>query len=96
VLPFWPAAVLNGVSGAFNIFFFVPTLTLHQELAPAAARARVLSSRAALMAIALAASYALATVLTTILPPGLILGVMGVLLAAAAAAAVAVPELRRR
>jgi hypothetical protein len=38
----------------------------------------------------------LATVLTTILPPGLILGVMGVLLAATAAAAVTVPELRLR
>ena len=96
VLPFWPAAVLNGVSGAFNIYFFVPTLTLHQELAPAAVRARVLSSRAALMAIALAASYALATVLTISLRPAEVLAAMGMLLAAAAVAATAVPELRRR
>lgn len=96
VLPFWPAAILNGISGAFNIFFFVPTLTLHQELAPAAARARVLSSRAALMAFALAASYALATLLAISLPPAAVLAAMGVLLAAGSALAVAVPELRRR
>ena len=86
----------RGVSGAFNIYFFVPTLTLHQELAPAAVRARVLSSRAALMAIALAASYALATVLTISLRPAEVLAAMGVLLAVTAVAATAVPDLRRR
>ncbi len=96
VLPFWAAVLCNGVSGIFNIFFFVPTLTLHQELAPAAVRARVLGSRAALMAAALALSYGLATALTTVFEPAPILFVMGAVLAAGAAVACAWPVLRAR
>lgn len=96
VLPFWAAVVCNGVSGIFNIFFFVPTLTLHQELAPVAVRARVLSSRAALMAAALAVSYGAATLLTTRFEPAPVLGLMGVLLAAGAAVATTWPVLRVR
>lgn len=95
VLPFWPAAVLNAVSGVFNILFFVPTLTLHQQLAPVEMRARVLSARSAILALALAASYALATALTLSVRPQDLLAVMGVVLAVGAAAAAAVPELRR-
>ena len=96
VLPFWPAVVVNGVSGAFNILFFVPTLILHQELAPPAARARVLASRGALMAVALFFSYALATWLTTLTTPAVVMGVMGLVLAGGALLATLVPELRRR
>lgn len=95
-LPFWAAVLCNGVSGIFNIFFFVPTLTLHQELAPVAVRARVLSSRAALMAVALAVSYGLATALTTTYEPAPVLLVMGAVLAAGAAAASLWPVLRVR
>ena len=51
VLPYWPALVLNGVSGVFNLLFFVPAVTLVQERAPGVARARVISSRGALMAV---------------------------------------------
>ncbi|HEY5387289.1 MAG TPA: MFS transporter [Thermoleophilia bacterium] len=96
LLPFWLAVAVNGVSGAFNILFFVPTLTLHQELAPPATRARVLASRGALMAVALFVSYALATGLTTLTAPGVVMGVMGLVLTGGALLAALVPELRRR
>jgi MFS family permease len=96
VLPFWLAVAVNGVSGAFNILFYVPTLTLHQELAPPASRARVLASRGALMAVALFVSYALATGLTTIMSPMLVMGVMGLVLTGGALLATLAPELRRR
>lgn len=96
VLPFWLAVAFNGISGAFNILFFVPTLTLHQELAPPVTRARVLASRGALMAIALVFSYALATWLTTLTTPAAVMGVMGLVLAAGALFAALAPELRRR
>jgi MFS family permease len=96
VLPFWPAVLLSSVSGTFNILFFVPTLTLHQELAPPASRARVLASRGALMAIALFVSYALATWLTTLTTPAVVMSIMGLVLAAGAMVAALAPELRRR
>lgn len=95
-LPFWPAAVVNGVSGAFNILFFVPTLTITQERAPAAARARVMSSRAALTAVALVVSYASATMLTSAFQPRAVMLGMGVLLTLGAALASAAPVLRER
>lgn len=95
VLPFWPAAMLNGLSGVFNIFFFVPTVTLNQERAPMQVRARVMSSRGALMAVALLVSYVLATALTWVLEPAIVMLVMGLVLAAGAATASVVPTLRR-
>jgi DHA3 family macrolide efflux protein-like MFS transporter len=96
VLPFWPAAVLNGVAGVFNILFFVPTLTVTQERAPKAVRARVMSSRAALMSLALVVSYAAATALASAFQPLSVMLAMGLLLAAGAAAACLVPALRQR
>ena len=96
LLPFWPAAVLNGVAGLFNILFFVPTLTLTQERAPKEARARVMSSRAVLMAVALVVSYAAATALASAFDPRSVMLAMGLLLAAGTAAACVVPELRER
>jgi MFS family permease len=96
VLPFWPAAVLNGVAGVFNILFFVPTLTLVQERAPQEVRARVMSSRAVLMAVALVVSYASATALASAFAPRSVMFVMGLLLAAGTAAACLVPVLRQR
>lgn len=96
VLPFWPAAVLNGVAGLFNILFFVPTLTVTQERAPKAVRARVMSSRAALMAAALFVSYAAATALASAFEPRSVMLAMGLLLAAGTAAAFPVPALRQR
>jgi MFS family permease len=96
MLPFWPAAVLNGVAGVFNILFFVPTLTLVQERAPRAVRARVMSSRAVLMSIALVVSYASATALASAFEPRSVMLVAGLLLSVGAAAASFVPVLRQR
>lgn len=96
VLPFWPAAVLNGVAGVFNILFFVPTLTLVQERAPQEARARVMSSRAVLLSVALLVSYAAATALASAFGPRPTMLVMGLLLSAGTAAACFVPVLRQR
>jgi MFS transporter, DHA3 family, macrolide efflux protein len=96
VLPFWPAAVLNGVAGVFNILFFVPTLTLVQERAPQEVRARVMSSRSVLMAVALVVSYAAATMLASAFDPRSVMFVMGLLLSAGMAAACLVPVLRQR
>ncbi len=96
VLPFWPAVVLNGVSGVFNLLFFVPALTLVQERAPSLVRARVISSRAALMALALVVSYAAATMLSAVFEAQLVMVAMGLLLTAGTIVACQVPALRRR
>jgi MFS family permease len=96
VLPFWPAVILNSVSGVFNLLFFVPTLTITQERAPSSVRARVMSSRAALMAVALVVSYAAATALAAAFEPRLVMLAMGLLLAAGTVAACQVPALRQR
>jgi MFS family permease len=96
VLPFWPAVLVNGVSGVCNILFFVPSITLTQERAPRSARARVLSSRAALMSVSIFASYALATALTPLLGPQVLMFAAGAALYVVAVAAMAVPALRQR
>jgi MFS family permease len=80
VLPFWPAAFVIGLSGVFNILFYVPTLTLQQELAPNEIRARVLASRRTLTAITIFLSYAMATGLVNVFTPASVLGVLGGLL----------------
>ena len=96
MLPFWPAAILNGVAGVFNILFFVPTLTLVQERAPRAIRARVMSSRSVLLAVALVVSYAGATALASAFGPRPVMLTLGLLLSAGTAAACLVPVLRQR
>jgi hypothetical protein len=64
----------------FNILFYVPTLTLQQELAPNEIRARVLASRRTLTAITIFLSYAMATGLVNVFTPASVLGVLGGLL----------------
>jgi len=96
LLPFWPAVILNGVSGAFNLLFFVPALTLVQERAPGPVRARVMSSRAALMALALVFSYAAATALSAVFGARLVMAALGLLLTAGTIVACRVPALRQR
>lgn len=96
VLPFWPALIMNGVSGVFNLLFFVPAMTIVQERAPSSVRARVISSRAALMALALAFSYAAATALASFFGARAVMVTLGILLTAVTLAAVRVPALRRR
>ena len=96
VLPFWPAVIANSVSGAFNVLFFVPGITLTQERAPSFARGRVLGARGALMAVSIFASYALATALVTRVEPQVLIGLMGATLAIATVPAPLVPALRAR
>ncbi len=96
VLPFWPAVVAYGISGALNVYFFVPGITMVQERAPQSARGRVLSTRHALMALSLFGSYAIATGLVARVQPEVLMGVMGAVLALMTAAATAVPALRVR
>ena len=81
VLPFWPAAIAYAASGALNMLFFVPSLTMTQERAPRRALGRVLSTRGALLSIAVFASYAMATALVTWVPAVLLMGVLGLSLA---------------
>jgi MFS family permease len=95
-LPFWPAAIMYGVSGIFNLLFFVPALTITQERAPSPVRARVISSRSALMAVALVFSYTTATALTTVFEPRLVMVAMGLVLTAVTIVACQVPALRQR
>lgn len=96
-LPFWPAVVANGLSGIFNMLFFVPGLTMVQERAPRNMRARALSTRTALTTVGIFASYALATALTTQMPADALLAAMGTALAGITLVATAlVPALRER
>jgi Na+/melibiose symporter-like transporter len=67
-----------------------------QERAPQKVRARVMSSRSVLMAVALVVSYAAATMLASVFDPRSVMFVMGLLLSAAMAAACLVPVLRQR
>lgn len=96
VLPFWPAVVAIGVSGIFNMLYFVPTITLQQELAPAAIRARVLSSRRMLTALTICASYALATAVVSATGSAALMGLFGIMLLAIALSGAAFPVLRQR
>jgi MFS family permease len=96
VLPFWPAVLLSAVSGVFNLLFFVPSLTLTQERAPGPVRARVMSSRAALMALALVFSYAAATALSAVFEARLVMAALGLLLTAGTIVACRAPALRYR
>jgi DHA3 family macrolide efflux protein-like MFS transporter len=96
VLPFWPALIANGVSGVFNLLFFVPAMTLVQEHAPGLVRARVISSRAALMALALVFSYGAASVLSAVFEAQLVMVALGLLLSAGTIVACRAPVLRQR
>lgn len=96
-LPFWPAAFVIAVSGIFNMLFYVPTVTLQQQLAPAKARGRVLSARRALNTFTIFCSYILATALvSTHHHAASVMTVLGALLFAIASGGFAFPELRTR
>lgn len=97
ILPFWPAVIANCFSGVTNMLFFVPGVTMVQERAPRDARARVLSSRSALIGVGVFVSYAAVTALVTTVQPAVLLALMGLTLAAMTALAAAlVPALRER
>ena len=94
-LPFWPAVGLIAVSGVFNMLFWVPTVNLQLELAPPAARARVLSARRSLSTLTIFASYVLSTVLVSGIAATTVLTLFGVALFAVSAGGLTYAELRR-
>jgi MFS family permease len=96
LLPFAPAVFAMAVSGVFNVFFFVPTITLQQEAAPDEIRARVLSTRRMYTATTILASYVLATVLVRSVAAQDVLFAMGTGLAVLSLGALAFPVLRAR
>lgn len=93
---FWPAVVANSLSGVLNVLFFVPSITLAQERAPRFARARVLGTRNALMAVTIFASYAIATALSARIVTDALMAAMGFSLAGVAVLGTVVPALRER
>jgi len=96
VLPFAPAVLVMAVSGVFNMFFFVPTMTLQQDLAPSDIRGRVLSTRRWYTATTILASYVLATVLVRSIAVQHVLLGLGIGLTVIALGAMAFPVLRTR
>ncbi len=97
VLPFWAAVIVNAISGVFNVLFFVPSLTMNQQLAPSTSRARVLGSRSAIISAGVLVSYVMATALTAHLDPATVLGTLGAVLAAVTVlAGLVAPVLRSR
>ena len=95
-LSFWPAVLLIAVSGVFNMLFWVPTVNLQLELAPPAARARVLSARRSLSALTIFVSYALSTVLVSGMAVTTVLTLFGVALFGVSVGGFSNAELRRR
>jgi hypothetical protein len=96
VLPFAPAMLVMAVSGVFNMLFFVPTMTLQQDLAPSHIRGRVLSTRRWYTATTILASYVLATVLVRSIAVQHVLLGLGIGLTVIALGAMAFPVLRTR
>ena len=95
-LPFSLAILVVAASGVSNAWYFLPMMTLQQELAPDAIRARVLGSRRMLTAITIFVSYVTATVLARTTSPAVLMGVAGLALLSIALGGFLFPELRRR
>ncbi|MBA2263207.1 MAG: MFS transporter [Chloroflexi bacterium] len=81
-------------TGAFNMVFIIPTVTLFQERTPQRLMGRVVSSRQALVFGSIAASMVLSGLLAGIIGPALVLVISGAICAAAGAIGIAIPALR--
>ena len=81
-------------SGAFNMVFIIPTVTLFQELTPQRLMGRVVSSRQALVFGSIAASMALSGYLAGIIGPASVLVVSGAICAAAGVIGILIPPMR--
>jgi DHA3 family macrolide efflux protein-like MFS transporter len=81
-------------SGAFNMVFIIPTVTLFQELTPQRLMGRVVSSRQALVFGSIAASMALAGYFSGTIGPAQVLVVSGAICAAAGAIGILIPSMR--
>ena len=81
-------------TGAANMLFIIPTITLFQQRTPQRLMGRVVSSRQALVFGSIAASMGLSGYLAGILGPAVVLGVSGAICAAAGLIGIAVPSMR--
>lgn len=81
-------------TGAFNMVFIIPTVTLFQERTPQRLMGRVVSSRQALVFGSIAASMALSGLLAGIIGPALVLVISGAICAAAGVIGIATPAMR--
>jgi MFS family permease len=81
-------------TGAFNMVFIIPTVTLFQERTPQRLMGRVVSSRQALVFGSIAASMALSGFLTAVIGPAQVLAISGAICAVAGLIGIAVPSMR--
>jgi MFS family permease len=81
-------------TGAANMLFIIPTVTLFQQRTPQRLMGRVVSSRQALVFGSIAASMGLSGWLAGIFGPALVLGLSGAICAAAGFIGLAVPSMR--
>ena len=81
-------------TGAVNMLFIIPTVTLFQQRTPQRLMGRVVSSRQALVFGSIAASMGLSGYLAGIIGPALVLSLSGAICAAAGLIGIAVPSMR--
>ncbi len=81
-------------TGAANMLFIIPTVTLFQQRTPQRLMGRVVSSRQALVFGSIAASMGLSGYLAGIIGPALVLSLSGAICAAAGLIGLAVPSMR--
>jgi MFS transporter, DHA3 family, macrolide efflux protein len=81
-------------TGAFNMVFIIPTVTLFQELTPQRLMGRVISSRQALVFGSIAASMALSGYFAGVIGPASVLVISGAICAAAGVIGLLVPATR--
>ena len=82
------------LSGAFNMVFIIPTITLFQELTPQRLMGRVVSSRQALVFGSIATSMALSGYLAGVIGPASVLVIAGAICAVAGAIGILIPPMR--
>ena len=81
-------------TGAFNMIFIIPTVTLFQERTPQRLMGRVVSSRQALVFGSIAASMGLSGYLAGIIGPAEVLVVSGAICAGAGLVGILIPAMR--
>jgi MFS transporter, DHA3 family, macrolide efflux protein len=81
-------------TGAFNMVFIIPTVTLFQERTPQRLMGRVVSSRQALVFGSIAASMGLSGYLAGLIGPAAVLVISGGICAAAGLLGIAIPSMR--
>ncbi len=81
-------------TGAMNMLFIIPTVTLFQQRTPQRLMGRVVSSRQALVFGSIAASMALSGWLAGIIGPAMVLIVSGAICASAGLIGIGVPSMR--